>query len=197
MMLIEETPVPDTALPVDAFKAHLRLGSGFGQDDVQDGVVRSFLRAAMAAIEARTGKALITRTFGWTLTFWRDGDAQRLPVAPVVAITRVALVSRSGVETDVDAASFWLEQDAMRPRLRATGSALPRIPKSGSVSITFDAGFGSSWDAVPADLRQAVLMLAAHYYDHRDDMTSGERTVPFGVSSLIERFKTVRMGFGQ
>ena len=49
MMLIEQTPVPDTALPVDDFKAHLRLGSGFGQDDVQNAVLHSFLRAAMAA----------------------------------------------------------------------------------------------------------------------------------------------------
>ena len=29
MMLIEETAVPDAALPVDAFKAHLRLGQWF------------------------------------------------------------------------------------------------------------------------------------------------------------------------
>lgn len=196
-MLIEETPVPDTALPVDAFKAHLRLGSGFGQDDVQDGVVRSFLRAALAAIEARTGKALITRTFGWTLTFWRDGAAQRLPVAPVVAISRVALVARDGTETDVDAARYWLEQDAMRPRLRASGTALPRIPKAGSVSVTFDAGFGDTWDAIPADLQQAVLMLAAHFYEHRGETGLGDRVIPFGVASLIERFRAVRMGFSQ
>ena len=51
MMLIEETTVPDGVLPVAAFKAHLRLGSGFDTDDVQDALVRSFLRAALAAIE--------------------------------------------------------------------------------------------------------------------------------------------------
>jgi uncharacterized phiE125 gp8 family phage protein len=63
MMLIEETTVPDAALPVAEFKAHLRLGTGFGDDALQDPVLRSFLRAAMAAIEARTGKVLITRPF--------------------------------------------------------------------------------------------------------------------------------------
>ena len=42
MMLIEETTVPDGALPVEAFKAHLRLGTGFDADDVQDALVRSF-----------------------------------------------------------------------------------------------------------------------------------------------------------
>lgn len=63
MMLNEETTVPDAALPVEEFKAHLRLGSGFGNDTVQDAVLVSFLRAAIAAVEVRTGKALIERDF--------------------------------------------------------------------------------------------------------------------------------------
>ena len=56
MMLIEETAIADAALPVDQFKAHLRLGTGFAEDNVQDEVLKGFLRAAIAAIEARTGK---------------------------------------------------------------------------------------------------------------------------------------------
>ena len=58
-MLIEETEVPADALPVEDFKAHLRLGRGFSGDSVQDAVLDSFLRAALSAIEGRTGKALI------------------------------------------------------------------------------------------------------------------------------------------
>ena len=63
MMLIEETAIADAALPVDQFKAHLRLGTGFAEDNVQDEVLKGFLRAAIAAIEARTGKVLIERGF--------------------------------------------------------------------------------------------------------------------------------------
>ena len=197
MMLIEETAVPSEALPVDAFKAHLRLGTGFSEDTLQEPVLESFLRAAMSAIEARTGKVLITRSFCWSLTFWRDAAAQKLPLAPVVAITRVALVTRDGSETDIDAEAYWLERDALRPRLRARGTALPRVPTDGTVLIEFDAGFGASWDAIPADLQQAVLMLAAHYYEYRNDTGLTEGCMPFGVSSLIERYKVVRMGLGQ
>ncbi|MBD3662929.1 head-tail connector protein [Sulfitobacter aestuariivivens] len=196
MMLIEETSVPDAALPVDAFKAHLRLGSGFGQEDVQDAVVRSFLRAAIAAIEARTGKVLIARAFSWTLTYWRDRAAQRLPVAPVSGITRVAIVAGDGSQTDVAADAYWLEADAQRPALRASGAVLPAIPKAGSVTVEFDAGFGADWADLPADLQQAVLMLAAHYYEYRNDTGLSDGCMPFGVSSLIERFKGVRIGFG-
>ena len=62
-MLTEQTPIPDSALPIEAFKAHLRLGSGFEPDDLQSAVLQSFLRAAIAAIEARTGKALMQRDY--------------------------------------------------------------------------------------------------------------------------------------
>ena len=102
-MLIEDTPVPDAALPVEAFKAHLRLGSGFGPDDVQDAVIRSFLRAAMAAIEARTGKALMARMFTLTRSDWADRAGQVLPVAPVQAVVSVTVVDANAVETLVEA----------------------------------------------------------------------------------------------
>ncbi len=62
MMLVEQTTVPGAALPVAEFKDHLRLGTGFADDGVQDGVLEAYLRAAMAAIEARTGKILLTRS---------------------------------------------------------------------------------------------------------------------------------------
>ena len=67
MMLIEESQLPEAALPVAALRRHLRLGTGFAEDDLQDAVLGSFLRAALAAIEARTGKALMARGFVWTL----------------------------------------------------------------------------------------------------------------------------------
>ena len=52
MMLVEETTVPMSALPVAEFKDHLRLGSGFSDDGIQDALLDAHLRAAMAAIEA-------------------------------------------------------------------------------------------------------------------------------------------------
>lgn len=195
-MLIEQTTVPDAALPVDAFKAHLRLGSGFGQDDVQDPVVTSFLRAAIAAVEARTAKALIARDFGLTLDFWRHVSAQTLPMSPVNEILSVTMRDRDGSETTMDAELFWLEQSLQRPRLRSSGATLPRIPRIGTVRVAFRAGFGDAWEDVPADLRQAVMMLAAHYYEYRNDTALSDGCMPFGVTSLIERYKPVRLGGG-
>ena len=71
MMLSEVLAVPQAALPVAAFKDHLRLGTGFADDGVQDALAESYLRAAMAAIEGRIGKALIARDFLLALEGWR------------------------------------------------------------------------------------------------------------------------------
>lgn len=196
MMLIEQTSVPGAALAVAEFKDHLRLGSGFADDGVQDGVLESYLRAAMAAIEARTGKVLIARSFSWTLTGWRDLGRQALPVAPVQSVSEVKIIDRFGNETVVDPDRYTLEQDSQRPRIVSTGMHLPLIPVNGSAEIAFDAGYGPDWMSLPADIGQAMFLLAAHYYENRSAASAGDVPMPFGVSLLIDRYRTVRL-FGE
>ena len=196
MMLVEETQVPEAALPIDALKDHLLLGSGFTESDLQDPVLVSFLRAALAAIEGRTSKALISRGFLMTLDRWSSCEGQRLPVGPVQALTEVTVVDAYGAATTIDPGSYRLQKDLFDPKLRPTGTRLPGVPTGGSVEIRFDAGYGAAFDAVPADLRQAVLMLAAHYYEYRSDTALSQGCMPFGVTSLIARYRPLRMGLG-
>jgi uncharacterized phiE125 gp8 family phage protein len=196
-MLMTETNVPDAALPVAAFKAHLRMGSGFAEDTLQDAVLGSFLRAAMAAIEARSGKVLMEREFSRVFTALRDPSALNLGIAPVTMIVDVQRVTRSGIEQLVNAAAYWLERDGHSPRLRATGAALPLPEMGGELRVRMLAGYGPEWDDMPADLQQAVLMLAAHYYEYRHDTALAEGCMPFGVTSLIERYRVMRMGRGE
>ncbi|MBY6004440.1 head-tail connector protein [Salipiger bermudensis] len=196
MMLIEESQLPEAALPVAALKRHLRLGTGFAEDDLQDAVLGSFLRAALAAIEARTGKALITRGFVWTLHRWRDPEAERFPIAPVTAVTRVDIVDRFGAAEAVEESAYRLEQDGQAPRLCAQGSVLPTLSEGAAAEIRFTAGYGVAFEDLPADLAQAVLLLAAHYYEYREATGLGQGCMPFGVTSLIARYRPLRMGFG-
>lgn len=196
MMLIETTTVPQVALPVASFTDHLRLGSGFSDDGLQNAVLENYLRAAIAAIEARTGKILIEREFSWTLTGWRDQAKQILPVAPISAVSEVVIVSRVGDETVVPATRWQLQPDMQRPCLVPVGSALPTIPRGGSVRVGFLAGFGPDWSDLPADLAQAVMMLAAHFYEYRHESAMGGGNMPYGVTALIERYRTVRLFMG-
>lgn len=193
-MVLEETgAVPGAVLPVAALADHLRLGTAFQADPLQAGLVESHLRAALAAIERRIGKALIARGFRLVLTAWRGDGAQALPIAPVVSVEEVALVDGTGARVVLEAARFRLERDAHRPRLVAVAGSLPVIPTGGRVEIAMTAGFGAEWAAVPPDLRQAVILLAAQFYEARHDAGDGVAGLPVAVQALIEGWRTVRI----
>ena len=196
MYLIEESQIPEAALPVARLREHLRLGSGFAEDGLQDDLLDGFLRAAIAAVEARTGKALIVRDFLCSLQRWRDVTGQVLPIAPVRSVTQVQLVDRFGAGTVVASDRYALTVDNDTPCLNPMGTVLPSVPEYGTVEIRFQAGMAVAFGDLPADLAQAVMLLAAHYYEYRDETSLGQGCMPFGVTSLIARYRPVRLGFG-
>ena len=191
MVLNELNPVPEEALPLAEFRAHLRLGTGFGEDTLQDALLSGFLRAAMAAVEGQIGKALIARDFEWTLSAWTGAQENPFPVSPVTSITEVALLDRDGSETLVASEAYGLVQSAYGSVLAAAGACLPTIPLLGTARIRFEAGLAPGWGDLPADLAQAVLLLSAHYYENRSD--SGVGWMPYGVTSLLRRYKPLRL----
>lgn len=191
--LTETAAVPAGALPVAEFRDHLRLGTGFADAHAQDTLLESHLRAAMAAIEARTAKCLIARSFLWRIASWRWVDEQALPVAPVARIDMLSVTDRDGLAEVIDPGRYRLVQDLHRPRIAATGAMMPAIPSGGAAEIGFVAGFGPAWADVPVDLRQAVLLLAAQYHEIRHEAAGRGGAMPFGVMALIERWRTVRV----
>lgn len=195
MMLVELTAPALEALPVAGLRAQLRLGSGFdmAEDAAETAALAGFLRAAIATIEARTGKVLLARQFRLRLDDWRDPMGQPLPLAPVTSVDRVEIDDGAGQVVALDATLWRLLPDVQRPVLVPRGSIeLPNVPQDGFATITFSAGFGLSWDTVPADLAQAVLLLAARYHEDRT-FEGSLSALPFGVSALIERWRSVRV----
>lgn len=192
MMVEEITQVPQSALPLARFRAHLRLGTGFADEALQDGLLAGFLRAALAAVEARTGKALIAREFLWHMQGISGGSPVRLPLEPVSALAAAERVDAEGKVENV-LPMIRLTADA---QIAPVGTGLPVAPAGGDLRLRFMAGYGPEFDDMPADLQQAVLMLAAHYYDYRSETALGAGCMPFGVSALIERYRSLRIGFG-
>ncbi|MFB2593680.1 hypothetical protein ACEYYB_02410 [Paracoccus sp. p4-l81] len=192
MMVIEEGALAAEALPIQELRDQLRLGGADG--GTADGLLGTHLRAAMAAIEARTGKVLIARRFRWRFAGWRDADGQPLPLAPVAQVHEVAVIAGDGTRHVVDPARWRLVADLHRPRVSGRGGALPAVDEDGFVEIDFTAGFATQWDQVPPDLRHAVMLLAARYHEDRVEGGQGQAAaLPFGVSALIERFRSVRI----
>ena len=195
MLLTELTTPPSAQLPIAALKDHLRFGTAFGTDGLQDGLIEAHLRAAIAAIEARIGKVLLTRSYRMTLPDWRELSQQTLPLAPVTAVTKLSVFDVNGVEMVLDAARYRVQADMHRPKLLAAGLLFPVVPTDGRIEILFTAGFGPTWAAVPADLAQAVILLAAQFYETRHDAGAQAQGfgLPMAVQSLIERYRNIRV----
>lgn len=195
MVLKEQTQTPISALPVTSVKDHLRLGTGFADDGMQDNLIVAYIRAALFAIEAKTGKAIFSRTFLLNIYHWRgDGSGLAFPVAPVSKISSINIIDAAGVKHKVEPNKFYLEQDNSRPRLFFKGGGQPTIPECGRLEVLFDAGFGKNWDNIPADLAQAIILLASHYYECRHECgLNVSHALPVSVQSLIESWRTVRL----
>ncbi|MDG3042872.1 head-tail connector protein [Roseicyclus marinus] len=190
MMMVELTSVPGAALPVAELADHLRLARGFSDDGSQDSQLESCLRAALSGIEARIGKALFQRRFVLTLMAWQGRDRHVLPIAPVSRIDSVKLITRAGAETLVEPGLYRLRPDGQRPALAATGASLPAPGQGGTIEVEFTAGHATEWTGIPADLRQAALILAGEYWGQNLEAQSG---LPFAVSVLLEPHRPVRL----
>lgn len=193
MTVQEQTQVADEALPVARFRAHLRLGTGFSDDAVQDGLLAGFLRAAIVAIEGRTGKALIARTFLALIEQWDTSSSHELSPTPLASVASITIEDAQGGEV---AYVGWTHRSGSSKVVAQQGQ-LPQIPRGGQARISFIAGYGPSFDDVPADLAQAVMLLAAHYYEYRDETALSSGCMPFGVTALIDRYRPIRLTLGR
>ncbi|MCA1334757.1 hypothetical protein [Pseudooceanicola marinus] len=196
MILIEVSQVDADLLPITPLKQHLHLGSGFAEDTAQDGILEGYLRAALSAIEGRTGQVIFQRQFRWIVHAWSHPDGQPFPIAPVVSVDSVTLIDAAGGETVEAQEDYDLQPDPLQPRLRAVTGALPKLSEGGRAEVLVTAGAARSWSTVPPDMAQAVLLMAAHYYEYRHDVALGKGCTPFGVTALLERYRPIRIGLG-
>ncbi|WP_339948956.1 head-tail connector protein [uncultured Albimonas sp.] len=191
-MLSELEPAPWAPIPLAELAAHLRLPEGM--EVHERGALDLYARAAGAVVEGMTGKALIARKFTWTVTRWRDAFEAPMPVAPVSWINAVTLLDAEGGWQTADPSTYRLIPSAHRPRLAgARGRALPAVPTDGRIEVELTAGYGEDWNAVPADLRQAVMLLAAQYYEQRQISADPVRETPYGVEALVARHREIRL----
>lgn len=193
MLLKDTSPAAVQPVPLDEFAAHLRLGLGFEDDGSENALLELYLRNATAVLETRLGQALIQRSYLLQTGRWDRCGHGVMPVGPVISVERITLVTAT-TSTDLDPAAYRIASGVARQKLiGSTGGALPPIPAGGYAEVAFTAGHGTSWNAVPDDLRQAVLMLAAHYYENRHADPAYGTGLPMGVAALIDMHRPVRL----
>ena len=152
----------------------------------QDILIGDLIDTAAASIEQMTGLVCESRS----ITKVVDGFSARMPLhrAPVTAITAIAYVDANGADQTLNVNQVDLRVFAGAPVLvPASGVTLPDTDGStGSVAITFTAGYATNADA-PATLRTAARLLVSDMFDNRG--VNGE--VPNRVADLLASLRLV------
>lgn len=168
-------------------KLHLRED---GAD--QDALIDALVAAAREVVEGATGRRLMPCTVVERLDgFPCDGGPIRPTVVPVRALTSIAYVDSDGATQTWDAADYRADLVSEPARIEpAYGGVYPTAREVvNAVALTYTAGYADA-AAVPAALKQAMLLLVGHWYANREAVSVGAAVydVPQAVKLLLNRW---------
>jgi uncharacterized phiE125 gp8 family phage protein len=168
-------------------KAHLRIA----HDDA-DAEISALIAAARAHLELQTRRAFITQTWRLVRDAWpADGRIAVLPV-PLRALLAARLLMRDGSAQPIALDRFAIDKAAAPALLVFAPATMPVSDRAAAgIELDVEVGYGDAPADVPQPLRQAVRMLAAHWYENRGAV--GERTalLPLSVNALIAPFRVL------
>lgn len=167
-------------------KAFLRVDDG-----AEDGLIATLITAARLHLEGTTGRALIAQSWRVVLDCWPGERIVRLPVAPLIGLAVVTAYDAGGNAHPIGLGQFQTEAAPARLLLPQEVAGMPVTRERQGIEIDYAAGFGAAADDVPADLRQALLTLVAHWFEHRD--SASETATPSGFDRLVAPYRSVRL----
>lgn len=180
---VEVVTGPSTyaVVPLDDLRAHVAQPL---TDD--DGQLQAIAEAAYEWVEAYLGRRVLSTTLrAWYDGF--DGPALVLP-EPVTAVTSVTTYTTADVSSVVDASTYQVNIHRLPPRLvLRSGQVWPTsLRDTAAVAVVYTAGWADVY-AVPANIKHALRMLVAHWYEHRQPVQMGGhwQSVPMGVEALL------------
>lgn len=162
-------------------------------DTAEDGLITTLIGAARLHVEGVTGQALLAQSWRIVLDDWPDTHMVRLPVTPFMAVTEITAYDEAGGGHAVPLAQFLSEPD--RLLLPPSIAGMRTLRARQGIEIDYVAGFGTEPGDVPADIRQALLVLVGYWYEHRDAViiAGSGAVVPSGFDRLVAPHKRVRL----
>jgi uncharacterized phiE125 gp8 family phage protein len=181
------TPVGKELLILDEVKKHLRIDVDMLEDDSM--LTDILIPLAREYCEDFTHRAIGVQTFELVLdNFPLQKDFIELPRSPLLAIESFTYKNSQGITQEVDKAIYFVDKDFKPGKVclnynRYWPIFIP-FPYA-SVRIKFTAGHSS--DDLPKRIKQAMMLLIGHLYEHREEVTTEKylENVPVGVKALL------------
>lgn len=164
--------------------------------DDDDELIESLIASSREFVENYIGAALITQT--WTITYddrdrffasaWLNRRRSlRLPIRPVQSITSFKTYDPNNVATTFSDTAYRVAGDKIVLNDNYDWPIFA-TREFDSQEIVFVTGYGSA-DDVPQMLKQAIMELVTYKYENRGD-AKAETSVPFGITAMLEPYKT-------
>lgn len=169
-------------------KAHLRVGHAD-----EDALISSLITAARRVVEARTGLCLMAQEWQCFRDGWPEDGVIELPLAPLNAVVELAVYGEDDQKAVIDPAHYVADLAGRPGRIYLRGSR--QWPRPGrmlnGIGIRLEAGYGTAATSVPQPLRQALLLMVAHWYAVRGDEAAGG--LPLSADALLGPYRAVRL----
>ncbi|WP_156811840.1 head-tail connector protein [Robiginitomaculum antarcticum] len=183
---------PPALLPVDLVLAKTFLRVDHVDEDV---LIESFIGSAVTRIETALSRVMMTRTY--RLTAPADlGPLIPIKPVPVAGILDMRVTNGQGGEVVIPPADYTLDLRREPAELRLkSGQFSDYLAGACDVQVTFTAGYGAEPGDVPLPIRQAVLLLTAQSYEHRDQ--PDHPALPMMAEALLMPYRTYRLSGGR
>ncbi len=154
----------------------------------EDAVLYTYIQTARLHIENITNLKLVTQT--WDVYYTGLDDPILLPFAPLgsAGITSVKYQDTANIQQTVSASLYESGERNGRPivRLKYLQTWPSSLGHADDVVIRAPFGYGVDGTSVPNPLKQAILLLAAHWNEHREPVDGNVITpLPFTIHALL------------
>ena len=179
--------IPPAVEPVSlaTAKAHLRE---VGTD--QDDLIAIYIEAARRHVEQTTGVRCITQ--GWQLVLDEfPSEGLPLPGYPLVSVQAIAYIDPDDVAQSITVGDL-VVNTAGRPGVIYYPAGWPATKdREGVVTIDYTVGFGGAATDVPADLRNAILLLVGDLFENRQGQQKETLADNPAVASLLWPYRVM------
>lgn len=188
-LVLTEGPATEP-VTLDELKALARIDGS-----EEDTLLSSLLVAARIHIEQTFGLALINQEWSYFLNEWPASHELRVPRSPVQSVSALRVYDSRNVATTVDAADYYAVVSPRSIRLEGRSGAVWPNPgrRTNGVEIAFGAGFGAEAYEIPEPIRQAILVLAAWWFDEQIPAAGHTLSAPPAVLALLSPYREFRL----
>lgn len=179
--------VAPTSEPITAEEAKAQSRIDVNADDT---LLEGFIQAAREEFENRTDKTLFSTTYTLILDRWPNRNYIDLPRAkPLASVTSITYKDEDGNTTAMSTSDYVVDVNAWPGRIVLDSNAswpTPTLWESGAITVTYVAGYSNTAD-IPQRYKQAIALLAAHWYEHREEVIitgAVPQTIPMGFEAI-------------